>query len=226
MSQPEENNNSSGDWENQSELYWNEQEWNAYLQQNAAEQARFLSLYSNHRNLPDHLDVTAIQMGWETREWTPGDDSDDDDDDGDCTADSSDGQWPPYCVEQHPVYIATRALCSLLISELERSSAVMPSLMPTAAALALARGAHEIEHLIVMAVTAMDTADFALAVTLLKRASREVNNTMALLTSIEETVALTHFAGEFRFVLFDLREICLRGINDAKWELENPLDGD
>jgi hypothetical protein len=226
MSQPDENNSTDGDWENQSELYWTEQEWNRYLGENADEQKRFVTFYTGLHGQAGRLDLAAQQMGWDCGEWTPpGAESDGIDEDATDAVGSS-VCWPPYCVQQHPVYIVTRALCSLIGQQLESLCEAHEVLMPSVPSLRLARLFHEIEHIFVMAITSMDTADFCLALTLWKRAGVEINRALKLLETLAAPAVVAHFAGECRSVLFDLREIGLRGIHDAKWELEIQSEGE
>ena len=71
-----------GEFDGSGNASWNEANWSKYLQKNDQEVARFLSYYTEIKNLPDRLDVSARRMGWENADWGPGDNSDDDMDDG------------------------------------------------------------------------------------------------------------------------------------------------
>ncbi len=221
MSYSEDNGFPNGDWDNQSELYWNEREWGQFLKKNAAEQTRFLSLYFSLRDQPSHLDLVARRMGWETSDWNSANTELPEED----AEETPPAQLPPYCVQAHPVFIVTRALCGHLHQLLRRLAHANPE-FSAAQALALALEVRGIEHSLIMAVTAMDTADFSLALCLAKQSLFSLNQAMAQLFSQAEQLDSPAFLQDFRFVLFDLREVALRVLNDANWELSNPPEGD
>lgn len=217
MSYSEDNGFPNGDWDNQSELYWNEREWGQFLKKNASEQTRFLSLYFALRGQPGHLDLVARRMGWETSDWNAaGNDLPEEN-----AEEISPAQLPPYCVQAHPVFIVTRSLCTHLDQLLRRLAHACPE-FSAAQALVLAQEIRNIEHSLIMSVTAMDTADFSLALCLAKQSLSAINRAMAQLLSQAEQLDAPAFLQDFRLVLFDLREVALRVLNDANWELSNP----
>jgi hypothetical protein len=81
------------------------------------------------------------------------------------------------------------------------------------------------EHAI-LGVQALDLGDFAMAVSLFKRALQELNRTLALAND-PSAMASRHLAdwknGAFPR-LFDLREIWLRVITECRTELERRVD--
>ena len=80
----------------------------------------------------------------------------------------------------------------------------------------------------VLAVQALDFGDYAMAVSLFKRALCELNQTLSLLDerAVNGSRSLSHFRTDALPRLFDLREIWLRVMKECRLELERPSEGD
>lgn len=214
---------SEGEWENSGEISWNEYDWQRFLKSNDAESARFLELYGRFRHRPDHLDQVAHLMGWDAEDWAPGDDEDVDE-----SADLADGEFDPYTIHRHPVYIVTHGLYRLCFSRWEMFAAQnRPSLDPVFA-VRFCSVLNNGELNAMMAVAALDMGDFNLAVCHLKNSLTSLNQTMRLLQRVEVgnhrlTIALQN---EILPVLFDLREIWLRVMKDCREEERRHQDRD
>jgi hypothetical protein len=77
----------------------------------------------------------------------------------------------------------------------------------------------------VLGVQAIDLGDYALAVSLFKRALEELNQTLALASdSTMVGRAVNDWRGDALPRLFDLREIWLRVISECREELERRVD--
>jgi hypothetical protein len=87
---------------------------------------------------------------------------------------------------------------------------------------------HRGEEHAVQAIHALDFGDYAMAISLFKRALSGLNGTLALLN---DNSAMSHrTVAAYREMalprLFDLREIWLRVVHECREELERPIDGD
>lgn len=202
-----------GDSDNSGSASWSEKDWAAYLRRQDLEAARFLSFYHEARGLPDRLDVVARRMGWEPNEWSPGAEPPEDDPGSDVPADI------PYCIHQHPVFVAARALtmeASTAYRTLVRDSgAAVPPLLAAETMLAL----WDLHHQVVLAVNATDTGDLALATVHLRRGLGALNTALGLLQQVPAEARLGAVApfDAVHAALFDLRDICLRVQNDCRW---------
>lgn len=205
-----------GDADNSGQAPWSESDWANYLRRQDLEVARFLSYYNEVKSLPDRLDTCARRMGWEPSEWSPGMEPPEAEADAEIPADL------PYCIHQHPVFVAGRAL-SLQASTafrtvLRDSGKAVPPLLAAEVMLAL----WETHQQVVLAVNATDTADLPLAAVHMKRALAGINTALGLLQSLPADARLSANAAfeDAESALFDLREVCLRVMNDCRWGSE------
>ena len=79
------------------------------------------------------------------------------------------------------------------------------------------------------AISALDFGDYAMAISLFKRALRDLNLTMSTLApeACTHSRALSHYREEAVPRLFDLREVWLRVMGECREELARPSeDGD
>ncbi len=213
-----------GDWEDKGNLSWGEIDWKRFLHRQDKEISRFLRHYDDCP-LPaiDRLDWVARQMGWDSEDWSVGD-FPDDQDDLEPWSRSEDGgsehpDTDPYTLHRHPVYIVTAGLF-LQIRHIWRT-VLKHNEQPMDALLGweFAESLNEAQKQTLMAMQSMDMGDFMLCILHLKRAMRSLNLCMNLLPSVVEAVS----AGEFikQAILsriFDLRDICIRVIQDCRGE--------
>ena len=212
------------DWEDRGDLAWNEFDWERYLREQDDAIERYLRFYDACRKSAERLDEVAEKMNWSTEDWT-------DDSDGEVvqedSADEDDFEPPQevYTLHKNPIFIATKAIY-LGLNRSWQAIAVDPVNSPQGLSVSLQASLHAGEDHAVQAIHALDFGDYAMAVSLFKRALSALNGTLALLNT--ETV--THFAATAGWrdnalpQLFDLREIWLRVMSECRDELERPLD--
>jgi hypothetical protein len=163
-------------------------------------------------------------MQWGDGDWT--DDSDEvtagDDDDDD---ESADGEDEVYTLHKNPIFIATKAIY-LGLHRSWQAIAADPSRVPQPLALAMLASLHRGEEHAVQAIHALDFGDYAMAVSLFKRALSALNGSLSLVNA--------DAAQRYRSVLawredalprfFDLREVWLRVMAECRDELDRPVD--
>ncbi|MGH7996672.1 MAG: hypothetical protein ACREFX_10010 [Opitutaceae bacterium] len=211
-------------WEERGDLAWNEFDWERYLRQQDDAIHRYLGFYESFRALPDRIDRVAQQMGWEpavaqgTPEAGGGDESED--------AESDYlGEDEVYTLHKNPVFVATKAIM-LCIQRSWELLAVDPGKVPPGLAIPYLASLHRGEEQAVQALHALDFGDYALAVSLFKRALAALNRSLAVLgdETDRDSGALREYRVRTRRGLFDLREIWLRVISECREELDRPVE--
>jgi hypothetical protein len=224
---------SENEWDERGDLAWNEFDWEQYLRHQDEVVIRYLAFYEQLKDHPDRLDEVAHFMGWDKEDWssegtTLGEDSDADDEqetrEGEETAEFD---ADPYTLHKNPIFIAIKAIQLGLKRGWERI-AHDPLKVPQALALNFQTSIHRSDENAMLAIQALDFGDYAMAISLFKRALRDLNQSLALLD--ERTVVfsrpLTHFREDALSRLFDLREVYLRVMSECRDELERPVDGE
>jgi hypothetical protein len=172
-------------------------------------------------------------MGWDKEDWssegtTLGEDSEVDDDaesrDGDETAEFD---AEPYTLHKNPIFIAIKAIQLSLKRGWERIAHDAQK-VPQSLALSFQTSLHRSDENAMLAIQALDFGDYAMAISLFKRALRDLNQSLALLD--EKVTSFSRYLSSFRedalSRLFDLREVYLRVMNECREELERPVDGE
>ncbi len=215
------------EWEERGDLAWNEFDWERYLREQDDAIHRYLGFYEACKASPDRIDDVAELMHW-------GNDTDDDaradaagSDDEDDDEDDFIPQGEVYTLHKNPIFVSTKALYLSLRRNWELTAGDSTR-VPQPLALSLLSSLHRGEEQAVHAIHALDFGDYAMAVSLFKRALSALNSTLALLN---DTSALDHravriYREESLPRLFDLREIWLRVINECRQELKRPADGE
>ncbi|MBI5768262.1 MAG: hypothetical protein HZA93_10735 [Verrucomicrobia bacterium] len=221
MSNSESEGGSSNEWEDRGELAWNEFDWERYLREQDETIDRYLRFYEAHRENPDRIDAVADDMGWSL------------DDDADPAAgdESAIGDYGDpddiYTLHKNPIFVSTKAIYRSL-----RTSWVIiasdPARVPQTQALSLLTSLQQGEEQAMQAIYALDFGDYAMAVSLFKRALSALNGTLALLNRdpITRHRAAVAWRDDALPRLFDLREIWLRVIAECRDELNRPVDGE
>ena len=218
------------EWDECGGLAWNEFDWERYLREQDDALHRYLAYYEKLTDHPARIDEAAHLMGWD--EGPPGDAPESAGDGSGAEEESvtrppAADQYPlePYTLHKNPVFIATKAIYLSLKRGWERvagDEAKIPQPLALAVQTSLYRGE---EHAI-LGVQALDLGDFAIAVSLFKRALQEINQTLAL--AGESAAAANRYFAAWRETalprLFDLREIWLRVIHECRQELERHVD--
>jgi len=220
------NSEGSGEneWEDRGELAWNEFDWERYLREQDESIQRYLGLYEALRNTPDRIDAVAEQMGWEPAEPDP-DEADAEDAVEEELPASFDEGSEVYTLHKNPVFIATKAIY-LGLKRSWQLAASDSAKMPTPLAVGFLASLHRGEEQASQAIHALDFGDYAMAISLFKRALSALNQSLSLLSGPH--AAHYHAVGAYREDalprLFDLREIWLRIINECREELDRPIE--
>ncbi len=203
-----------GDFEGSGNASWGEADWAGYLQKNDLEVARFLSYYTEVKDLPDRLDISARRMGWENADWAPGDAVDE------VLEDDNEGPDLPYCIHQHPVYVVSRALGIQLSHSFQRLCRESSPAITAMEATNIMLSFWDSQHQVIMAINATDTGDLPLALVHMKRALSAINFSIGLTAGIPSAAKLSsaEAAQDIESTLFDLREVCLRVMADCRWD--------
>jgi hypothetical protein len=225
MSNFDSHSGSDNEWEDRGELAWNEFDWERYLREQDDAIQRYWRFYETAQRTHDRIDEVAEKMGWGQDDWTD-DDSDDDEDDDDDSEDSTfEDKDEVYTLHKNPIYIATKAIY-LGLQRSWQSVASDSVRVPQPLGMAMLASLHRGEEQAVQAIHALDFGDYAMAISLFKRALSELNGSLAFLSSDR---ALRHrpvtlWREDALPRLFDLREIWLRVIGECREELERPVD--
>ncbi len=224
---------SENEWEDRGDLAWNEFDWEHYLRDQDDVLHRYLAFYEQLRSNPERLDEAAHMMGWDKESWSSdaGDVEEEDEEDAepslDDRAEISDYDSEPYTLQKNPVFVATKAIYLSIKRSWERIGADSDR-VPQALALSFQTSLYRGEEQAVLGIHALDFGDYAMAISLFKRALRELNVSLSLLDekAVSHSRGLAHFRQDSFPRLFDLREIWLRVMNECRQELERPADGD
>jgi hypothetical protein len=232
MSNFETDGPSDNEWEDRGELAWNEFDWEKYLREQDDVIHRYLAHYEQLKDQDDRIDETAHLMGWDEDSWSsdPSDalarDADDDESDAP-SGEINEGKDEPYTLHKNPIFISTKAIYLSLKRSWE-GVAANPAKVPQSTALDIHASIYRGEEQAMLAIQALDFGDYAMAISLFKRALGELNRTFSLLnaTSVAKLSAVSAYRDDAQPRLFDLREIWLRVMNECREELERPEDDD
>jgi len=230
MSNSDSDGSHENEWEDRGDLAWNEFDWERYLREQDDAVHRYLGFYEACKDSADRIDDVAELMNWGNSESEDDDkagtDATDDDDSDDDSTDFADGE-DVYTLHKNPIFVSTKALYLGLRRHWELA-ACDPTKVPQPLALGLLSSLHHGEEQAVQAIHALDFGDYAMAVSLFKRALSALNGTLALLNDPSglnhRTVSIYRESALPR--LFDLREIWLRVVHECREELERPTDGE
>jgi hypothetical protein len=209
-----------GEWEDRGNTYWGELDWKEFLTRRERETARFLQQYDECPVPPtERLDWVARQMGWDIDDWSVGDNSDEQDDFDDAAdAQNTLEDEDPYTIHRHPVFV----VCSGLFMQLRYTwRRVLTERASVNGLLAwdFADCLNEAERHSLLGMQCMDMADYMLCVVHFKRALRGINAAMSLLPRLIADVHGTEtLEKECLSRMFDLREVCIRVIQDCRDE--------
>ena len=219
MSNSNADGSAENQWEDRGDLAWNEFDWERYLREQDAVIQRYLSFYEACHHDAKRIDTVAEKMEWGTEVWEEDDGTDDSDDDADADPDDV------YTLHKNPVYISTKAIYLSLARSWGALSGDAAK-VPQPLAMALLSSMHRGEEQAAQAIHALDFGDYAMAVSLFKRAMSVLNGSLALLNA--DTLAQQPHVQAWREQalprFFDLREVWLRVIAECRDELERPAD--
>ncbi|MFA5263926.1 MAG: hypothetical protein WC378_08855 [Opitutaceae bacterium] len=205
---------SDGDFNDSGELGWSEFDWEKYLRQQDDVVHRYLGFYEQLTDSDNRVDDAAQMMGWDGQT-----ESEEQEENMESQSPES-VDMEPYTLQRNPVFIATTAIYLSLTRSWERLAWEQRSL-PQSVALAFQASLYRGERNAVLAIQSLDLGDYTMAVSLLKRSMRELNDTLNYLNAA--IVDGSKPFGEFRDAalsrIFDLREIWLRVIMECRDEV-------
>jgi len=205
-----------GDWEEPEELGWSEADWERYLVTQDELLLKYLSTYEQLPQEGDRIEQLSKLMRWPSAQELLDDDAEEDEDDDE---EDDEDDTEPYTVQRNPAFIASSALYLLLARSCELLAPPEPAALRFAVGFmgSLSRG----ERQTLLAVHSLDLGDFTLSVCQFKRALRELNVTMSLVTDVPSyaSQSLLLARREAMARLFDLRELLLRGIRECRDEI-------
>ena len=229
MSNFDSDGGAENEWEERGDLAWNEFDWERYLREQDESVHRYLRFYESCKGKTDRIDAVADLMGWGDGDWTDDDSASSDDaavkaDEDEAATDFAEDD-EVYTLHKNPIFIATKAI-SLSLKGHWQSIAGMSGKVPQPLALSLLAAFHRQEEEAVHAIHALDFGDYAMAVSLFKRALSSLNRSLALLNDEEANRyrAVAAYREDAFPRLFDLREIWLRVIAECREELERPAE--
>ena len=231
MSNFDPENPSENEWDDRGELAWNEFDWEHYLRDQDDVIHRYLAFYEQQRDRLDRIDEVAHLMGWDEEDWSSESDSSSEEteavEEPAPESKSEEVDAEPYTLHKNPIFIATRAIYLSLKRKWELLAGDSAK-VPQALALSLHSSLYRGEEHALLAVQALDFGDYAMAISLFKRALSELNRSLALLDekTASASRALQGFREDALPRLFDLREIWLRVMQECRTELQRPLDTD
>jgi hypothetical protein len=230
MSNFESNGPSDNEWEERGELAWNEFDWEKYLREQDDVIHRYLAYYEKLSGHEDRIDETAHLMGWDEDSWSS--ESIDPvirdsaaDPQAESVSETADANLEPYTLHKNPIFISTKAIY-LSLKRAWEQIAVQGSKVPQALAIDIHASIYRGEEQAMLAIQALDFGDYAMAISLFKRALGELNRTFSLLNAdaTAKLSAVANYREDALPRLFDLREIWLRVMNECREELERPED--
>jgi len=212
--------NADGEWDDSWETIWNESDWERYLKSEDRQVSQYQRLYASKAQDVDRLDKVASSMGWDAR----GDSS---------SGDQSDSlpelpESEPYTLHKHPLYIANKALHRWLTENWKQEANKHSDRISNYSALSLQEAISKSDEYGLLAVTALDLADFSLAIAYIKRGFAHLNALLARLSSIDhfQRESLSEFVSQARMRIFDIREIWLRVAADCRAASESRFEED
>ncbi|MFT3782164.1 MAG: hypothetical protein QM790_09115 [Nibricoccus sp.] len=215
------------DWEERGDLAWNEFDWEQYLREQDDVLHRYLAFYEQLRDHPERIDEVAHFMRWDEGVWSTDGSQSESAEDNPAEPEENDANFraEPYTLHKSPVFVATKAIYLSIKRPWERI-AVDPAKVPQPLAITFQTSLSRGEEHATLAIQALDFGDYAMAISLFKRALSELNQTLSLLEKSTSSRALMNFREDTLPRLFDLREIWLRVMNECRQELQRPADSE
>jgi hypothetical protein len=228
MSNSDSDGGPENEWEDRGDVAWNEFDWERYLREQDESVHRYLGFYEACKNSANRIDDVAELMNWGTTDTNENAAAEDEEEENAAEESEEYGEGEDvYTLHKNPIFISTKALYLSLKRQWELTAGD-PNKVPQPLAIALLSSLHRGEEQAIQAIHALDFGDYAMAVSLFKRALSALNGTLAL---VNDKAASTHrTVATYRELalprLFDIREIWLRVVNECREELQRPIDGE
>lgn len=210
MTPKDSDGSSDSDFGDSGDLHWSEFDWEKYLRSQDDIIHRYLGFYEQLADSEDRIDDAAQLMGWNDAA------------ESDLTEDQPEeaqqeaADIEPYTLQRNPVYIATTAIY-LSVTRLWERHAIDHSAIPASITVGLLSSLHRGERQAILGIQALDLGDYTMTISLLKRAMRELNESLNYLNAeTEKSDALGTFRDQALPRLFDLREVWLRVIAECR----------
>ncbi|KAF0093742.1 MAG: hypothetical protein E1N59_2572 [Puniceicoccaceae bacterium 5H] len=211
-----------GDWDEKGDLSWNEFDWQQFLKRQQKEISRFITFYDQHFDEPDRLDKAANRMGWDVQDWSAAEPDVEDEAPGtsfSAEEEIEETDFDPYTLHRHPVFVASAGLYAQIRYAWEVVVNRRSKQVDSRIAWKFAQTLHEGEMNMVMALQSLDMGDYMLAVVHLKWVLRALNDSLTLAPQTSQYASDPEdFLQQMHIRLFDLREICLRVMQDSREE--------
>jgi hypothetical protein len=210
MADFESETNPDSEWEDSWEAVWNEHDWEVYLANEKDQVRRYQKLYDKLAQNQNRLDEVALSMGWDTN----ADPQDQETADNGIEAISD----QPYTLHKHPLYIASKALHNWLTERWSQHVSLCSEQISPVSALKIQKTISSSEQYGLLAVTALDLGDYALAIAYFKRGLSKINRLLSQLNELEtkNIAPLNAYSKHAKIRLFDIREIWLRVMSDCR----------
>jgi hypothetical protein len=202
--------NPDSEWDDSWETVWSEHEWEVYLANEEHQVRRYQKLYNKLVRNQNRLDEVALFMGWDTS--TDPQDQENANNGIEAIPDQ------PYTLHKHPLYIASKALHNWLTEKWSQHAFLCSEQISPVSALKIQKTISSSEQYGLLAVTALDLGDYALAIACLKRGLSKINRLLSQLNELEtKNIAPLHaYSKHAKIRLFDIREIWLRVMSDCR----------
>lgn len=208
--------NPNNEWEDSWDSGLNEFSWEKYLQNESDEIKKYQAIYSKLIRSFNRLDEVAMYMGWQQ----PASDESD--------QDTEDSGTAPYTLHRHPLFVSSKALHGWLVDQWRRRVSLSPEAVDAGTALTYQATVNESDYYGLLAVTALDVDDFALAIAYFKRGMASLNDALRILAELEslEIDSVSLYVKHARIRIFDIREIWLRVTSDCRTTIARGTDED
>ncbi len=202
--------NSDSDWDDNWETIWNEHDWEVYLAKEKDQVRKYQKLYNKLARSQNRLDEVALFMGWEANN----------DHQEQEAADSAIEAVPdqPYTLHKHPLYVASKALHDWLTERWSQHVSLCAEQISPVCVLKIQSTISDSERYGLLAVTALDLGDYALAIAYFKRGLSQLNRLLSQLSDLEakNLAPINAYSKHAKIRLFDIREIWLRVMSDCR----------
>jgi len=210
------NDQPEGEWDDRSDLVWNEFDWERYLKETGDDEGRFEKFYIESFAKPTRLDDAAQKMGWEVGDWN---------DNIPLQANLGENEEEndisePYTLYKHPLHIASEALFTILERHFAAWVKFDQKKISLEYVLMCKDAISQTRLRCLRALASLDVGETMLAVAELKRALHSLMSLHQVVSTPQKTPGQELFLESTMPVLFDLRELWLRVMRDCREEFD------